>query len=56
VGESQSGPLHVVPAPANSGPGRSILQGMAHILGDANPMDPEKGWDKTWAYLIGAPA
>jgi putative spermidine/putrescine transport system substrate-binding protein len=37
--------------PANSGPGRSILQGMAHILGDANPMDPEKGWDKTWAYL-----
>jgi putative spermidine/putrescine transport system substrate-binding protein len=37
--------------PANSGPGRSIVQGMAHILGDSNPMDPEKGWDKTWAYL-----
>src|SRR6201999_359939 len=37
--------------PANSGPGRSILQGMGYILGDSNPMDPEKGWDKSWAYL-----
>jgi putative spermidine/putrescine transport system substrate-binding protein len=37
--------------PANSGPGRSILQGMAYILGDSNPMDPEKGWDKSWEYL-----
>jgi putative spermidine/putrescine transport system substrate-binding protein len=37
--------------PANSGPGRSIVQGMAHILGDSKPLDPEKGWDKTWAYL-----
>ena len=32
-------------------PGRSILQGMAHILGDSKPLDPEKGWDKSWAYL-----
>ena len=37
--------------PANSGPGRSILQGVSYILGDSKPMDPEKGWDKTWAYL-----
>jgi putative spermidine/putrescine transport system substrate-binding protein len=37
--------------PVNSGPGRSILLGMAHILNDSNPLDPEKGWDKTWAYL-----
>jgi len=37
--------------PANSGPGRSIMCGMPFILGDKGPMDPEKGWDKTWAYL-----
>src|SRR5258708_27052861 len=37
--------------PANSGPGRSIVMGMAHILGDSKPLDPDKGWDKTWAYL-----
>ncbi len=37
--------------PANSGPGRSILQGVSYILGDSKPLDPEKGWDKTWAYL-----
>ena len=37
--------------PANSGPGRSILCGLPYILGDKAPMDPEKGWDKTWAFL-----
>jgi putative spermidine/putrescine transport system substrate-binding protein len=37
--------------PANSGPGRSIMCGLPYILNDKNPMDPEKGWDKTWAYL-----
>jgi len=37
--------------PANSGPGRSIMCGMPFILGDKNPMDPEKGWDKAWAYF-----
>lgn len=37
--------------PANSGPGRSIITGMPHILNDKAPADPEKGWDKTWAYL-----
>ncbi len=37
--------------PANSGPGRSIMCGIPFILGDKGPMDPEKGWDKTWAYL-----
>jgi putative spermidine/putrescine transport system substrate-binding protein len=37
--------------PANSGPGRSILCGLPYILGDKAPMDPERGWDKTWAFL-----
>ena len=37
--------------PANSGPGRGMLQGMSFILGDSKPLDPEKGWDKNWAYL-----
>jgi len=37
--------------PANSGPGRGILQGMSFILGDSKPLDPEKGWEKSWAYL-----
>jgi putative spermidine/putrescine transport system substrate-binding protein len=37
--------------PANSGPGRSILQGLSFILGDSKPLDPEKGWDKNWDFL-----
>jgi putative spermidine/putrescine transport system substrate-binding protein len=37
--------------PANSGPGRSILAGMPWILNDKNPKDPEKGWDKSWAFF-----
>ena len=37
--------------PANSGPGRTFLMGLPYILGDSAPKDPEKGWDKTWAYL-----
>jgi putative spermidine/putrescine transport system substrate-binding protein len=37
--------------PANSGPGRTFLMGLPYILGDANPRDPDKGWDKTWAFL-----
>ncbi|HEX5327947.1 MAG TPA: extracellular solute-binding protein, partial [Acetobacteraceae bacterium] len=37
--------------PANSGPGRAFLMGLPYILGDKDPMDPENGWDKTWAYL-----
>jgi putative spermidine/putrescine transport system substrate-binding protein len=37
--------------PANSGPGRTLLMGLPYILGDKDPKDPEKGWDKTWAYL-----
>ena len=36
--------------PANSGPGRSFLQGLPYILGDKDPKNP-KTWDKTWAYL-----
>ncbi len=37
--------------PANSGPGRTLLMGLPYLLGDSDPKDPEKGWDKTWAYL-----
>lgn len=37
--------------PANSGPGRTFLQGLPYMLGDEDPLDPENGWDKTWAYL-----
>jgi len=37
--------------PANSGPGRSILQGMPYILGDTSPTKPESGWQKTWPFL-----
>jgi putative spermidine/putrescine transport system substrate-binding protein len=37
--------------PANSGPGRTFLMGLPYILGDADPRDPDKGWDRTWAFL-----
>ena len=37
--------------PYNSGPGWTWLQGLPYILGDADPRDPIKGWDKSWAYL-----
>jgi putative spermidine/putrescine transport system substrate-binding protein len=37
--------------PSNSGPGRTLLMGLPYILGDSNPKDPVKGWDKTWTYL-----
>ena len=37
--------------PANSGPGRAFLMGLPYLLGDTNPKDPIKGWDKTWSYL-----
>ena len=37
--------------PANSGPGRTFMMGLPYILGDSDPKDPMKGWDKTWAYL-----
>jgi putative spermidine/putrescine transport system substrate-binding protein len=37
--------------PVNSGPGWTFLQGLPYILGDADPADPMKGWDKSWAYL-----
>jgi len=37
--------------PANSGPGRTLLMGLPYILGDKDPKDPLKGWDKSWAYL-----
>jgi putative spermidine/putrescine transport system substrate-binding protein len=36
--------------PANSGPGRALLQGLPYILKDPDPKDPAT-WTKTWAYL-----
>ncbi len=37
--------------PANSGPARTFLMGLPYLLGDKDPKDPIKGWDKTWAYI-----
>lgn len=37
--------------PYNSGPGWTFLQGLPYILGDADPKDPIRGWDRSWAYL-----
>jgi putative spermidine/putrescine transport system substrate-binding protein len=37
--------------PANSGPGFTFLMGLPYLLGDKDPRDPVKGWDKTWAFL-----
>jgi putative spermidine/putrescine transport system substrate-binding protein len=37
--------------PSNSGPGRTFLMGLPYILGDSDPKDPAKGWDRTWTYL-----
>ncbi len=37
--------------PRNSGPGRTFMMGLPYLLGDSDPRDPVKGWDKTWAYL-----
>ncbi len=37
--------------PSNSGPGRTWLMGVPYLLGDSDPRDPVKGWDKTWDYL-----
>jgi putative spermidine/putrescine transport system substrate-binding protein len=37
--------------PANSGPGRTLLQGLPYLLGDKDPLDPVNGWDNTWAFL-----
>jgi putative spermidine/putrescine transport system substrate-binding protein len=38
--------------PANSGPGRTWLQGLPYLLGDSDPKDPKDGWAKTWDYLV----
>lgn len=37
--------------PVNSGPGWTWLMGLPYILGDSDPSDPMKGWDKSWTYL-----
>jgi putative spermidine/putrescine transport system substrate-binding protein len=38
--------------PANSGPGRTFLQGLPYLLGDSDPKDPKDGWAKTWDFLV----
>jgi len=37
--------------PANSGPGRGWIMSLPYHLGDADPKNPETGWEKTWDYL-----
>lgn len=37
--------------PISSGPANAFVCGLPYILGNSNPKDPMKGWDKTWAYL-----
>lgn len=37
--------------PSNSGPGRTFMMGLPYLLGDSDPTDPVRGWDRTWAYL-----
>ncbi len=37
--------------PYNSGPGWTFLQGLPYLMGDADPKDPMRGWDKSWAFL-----
>jgi putative spermidine/putrescine transport system substrate-binding protein len=37
--------------PYNSGPGWTFLQGLPYLMGDADPKDPVRGWDKSWAFL-----
>ncbi|MEU1514906.1 extracellular solute-binding protein [Streptomyces sp. NPDC005811] len=39
--------------PAGSGSGRAFIQALPYMLGDSDPSDPVKGWDKTWKYLQG---
>jgi len=56
LGQGEPQPIPVC-RPANSGPGRSIMAGLPFILNDKAPADPEKGWDKAWAYMkeLGSP-
>ncbi|MGW5640684.1 extracellular solute-binding protein [Streptomyces sp. NPDC003832] len=37
--------------PSGSGSGRAFIQTLPYMLGDSDPSDPVKGWDKTWDYL-----
>ncbi|MCX2928217.1 extracellular solute-binding protein [Streptomyces sp. NEAU-W12] len=37
--------------PSGSGSGRAFIQALPYMLGDSDPQDPVKGWDKTWDYL-----
>ena len=36
---------------SGSGPANAFIDALPYMLGDKNPGDPAKGWDKTWAYL-----
>ena len=50
LGEGASEALHVCAA-RQFRPGRTFMMGLPYILGDKDPADPVKGWDKTWEYL-----
>ncbi|MGP4020896.1 extracellular solute-binding protein [Saccharopolyspora sp. 5N708] len=39
------------PRPDNSGPGRTFLMALPYLLGDRDPKDPVRGWEKTWSLL-----
>jgi len=34
-----------------SGPSNAFIDALPYMLGDKNPVDPTKGWSKTWEYL-----
>jgi putative spermidine/putrescine transport system substrate-binding protein len=36
---------------SGSGPANALLDALPYQLGDKDPSDPVKGWDKTWAWL-----
>lgn len=37
--------------PSQSRFGQAFVTAMPYLLGDAAPLDPERGWDRTWPYL-----
>ena len=49
-GASQA--VHLRAARPIPGPAAPSCKGLPYILGDKDPMDPNNGWDKTWAYLV----
>ena len=50
LGEAKSEEVHIC-SPGKLRAGAFVLMGLPYLLGDSDPKDPVKGWDKTWAYL-----